>query len=184
MNELGDAMRRRRNDLQLSLSDVARASGVSAAMLSEVERGKKSPTIRVLSHVAEALRCSISDLLGDVATVAPRITRAAARKRLADPESGIERVTLSDELLGEGLDVILYRLPAGSDTGPFAPHRSGVREHLVVVRGKVEVHVGTETTRLGVDDSITYTADVAHRYRNAGKGAAELFLVIDARAAK
>jgi mannose-6-phosphate isomerase-like protein (cupin superfamily) len=123
----------------------------------------------VLSHIAEALRCSISDLLGDVEKVGPRITNATARKRIVDPESGIERVTLSDELLEQGIDVILYRLPAGTDIGPFAPPRGCVREHLVVVRGKVEVHLDGDVALLGVDDSISYSADVEHRYRNAGR---------------
>jgi transcriptional regulator with XRE-family HTH domain len=179
VNDLGEAIRKKRTQLALSLSDVATRSGVSAAMLSEVERGKKSPTIRVLSHIAEALGCSISDLLGEPSRVSPRVTLAKDRKRIVDPESGIERVSLSEALLARGIDTLLYRLPAGADTGPFAPHRSGVVETLVVVRGAVEVHVGDDVFQLAVDDSLTYGADAMHRYRNRGRSAAELFLIID-----
>ncbi len=179
MNNLGDAVRRRRNQLNLSLANVAATSGVSAAMLSDVERGKKSPTIRVLSHIAEALTCSISDLLDEGAPTPARVMRANARKRFVDPESGIERVSLSEELLAGGVDVVLYRLPGGKDTGAFAPHRRGVQEHLIVVRGKVDVHIGDDVAHLAAEDSISYAADASHRYRNPGKSMVEMILLID-----
>ncbi|MEP6733769.1 MAG: XRE family transcriptional regulator [bacterium] len=184
MKNLGDAVKRRRNELELSLSDVAARSGVSAAMLSEVERGQKSPTIRVLSHIAEALTCSISDLLGENRMSGPRLARAKSHKRFIDPESGIERVSLSDELLARGIEVLLYRLPGGEDTGPFAPHRSGVQEHLTVLRGALEIHVGSDVFQLRAEDSISYAANASHRYRNVGKSVAEMILVIDSTIAR
>lgn len=179
-NTLGASIRRRRGDLQLSLSDLAALSGVSAAMLSAVERGGKSPTIRVLSHIAEALACTISDLLDEPESPRPRVTRAASRKRVIDPESGIERVSLAGVAPIRDLDVVLYRLPPGTDTGSFAPHRTGVVEHVVVVRGQAVVHVGDTVVTLEADDSVTYAADASHRYRNEGTSTADLLLVIDA----
>lgn len=176
---LADTIKRRRAALGLSLNDLASISGVSAAMLSAVERGQKSPTIRVLSHVAEALGCSISELLTAPEAVQLRISRASSRRRVVDLESGIERVSFGGVASVDGLDVVVYRLPARTDTGTFAPHREGVVEHLVVIRGTVEVHVGDSVATLTVDDSVTYAANTTHRYRNRGTAAAELVLIID-----
>lgn len=149
-------------------------------MLSAVERGQKSPTIRVLSHVAEALGTSISELLTEPAPDQLRVVRAASRKRITDPESGVERVALGDVVSPPGIDLVLYRLPAHSDTGAFAPHRRGVVEHVVVIRGAADIDVGESIVRLATDDSMTYAANAAHRYRNPTEGVTELILVIDA----
>ncbi len=59
------ALRRLRRDRGWSLRTLAERSGVSAAMLSEIERGAKSPTVRLAYQIARALDCSISALLGD-----------------------------------------------------------------------------------------------------------------------
>lgn len=178
-NAVADAIRTRRSALELSLSELAAASGVSATMLSAVERGRKSPTIRVLSHVAEALGCSISELLAEPSPARLRIVRANSRKRIVDPETGIERVAFGGLTRHDGADLILYRLPPGTDTGAFAPHRDGVVEHVVVVRGTVEVHVGDAVATLVADDSVSYAGNASHRYRNPGRGAAELVLIVE-----
>ena len=50
--EFGDAVRHRRVALELSLGDLADRCGVSKAMLSEIETGKKNPTLRVACAIA------------------------------------------------------------------------------------------------------------------------------------
>jgi len=180
--DLGPAVRRRRRGLGLTLQELADRSGVSRAMLSDVERGAKNPTIRVACQIAEALGCSVSDLLSG-APAAPEegrisVVRGRERRVLVDPVSGVERHLLSPGP-GDGIEVVWYVVPAGAETGTFPPHRSGTREHVVVVRGRIEGRIGGDVVGLGPGDAAAFPADVPHGFRNPAAEPCEFLLVID-----
>src|SRR5260370_36804671 len=60
---LGPRMRALREAMDLSLRDLAERSGVSAPMLSQVERGETSPTLQVAERIAAGLELRLSQLL-------------------------------------------------------------------------------------------------------------------------
>jgi transcriptional regulator with XRE-family HTH domain len=179
--EVGRAVRARRRAAGLSLGALASRSGVSAAMLSEVERGLKNPTVKLAWQVARALGCSLSDLIEDEAPAGPAILRAAERRSLVDPESGVERHGWSGELRRRGLELVSYRLPPGASSGEMAPNRPGVHEWVGVTRGELALVLGGVPHRLATGDSASYAPQVALEYRNAGRGPCEFLLVSDAR---
>jgi transcriptional regulator with XRE-family HTH domain len=179
--EVGAAVRARRTAAGLSLGELAARSGVSATMLSEVERGLKNPTVRLAWQVARALGCSLSDLIEDDAPPGPSILRADRRRSLVDPETGVERHGWSGELRRRGLELVSYRLPAGASSGELAPNRAGVHEWVGVTRGELALVLAGVSHRLARGDSATYAPQVAVEYRNAGRGACEFLLVSDAR---
>jgi transcriptional regulator with XRE-family HTH domain len=181
--EVGEAVRRRRREAGLSLEELAARSGVSATMLSEVERGLKNPTVKLAWQVARALACSLSDLIEDDAAPGPAILRAAQRRSLVDAESGVERHGQSGEFRGRGLELVAYVLPPGSSTGEMAANRPGILEWVGVTRGELVLVLGGERHHLARGDSATYAPQVAVEYRNGGRGACEFLLVSDARGA-
>jgi len=173
---------RRRREAGLTLEDLSRSSGVSRTMLSEVERGQKSPTIRVACQIAEGLGCTVSELLGEPAEAHVTILRRRDRNKFTDPSSGVERHVLSTSLAARSLEVVWYVIPAGRATGEFPPHRPGVVEHVTVVSGKVEVRIGQERLVLSAGDSATYPADVTHQFRALVRRKCEILLLIDSSA--
>lgn len=181
-SHLADTVRRRRLDAGLTLEQLASRSGVSRTMLSDVERGHKSPTIRVASQIAAGLDCTVSDLLDEPPGARVTVLRKRERSRFIDPESGVERHVLSTSLAGRSLEVVCYVIPAGKETGEFPPHRHGVVELLTVVAGELELRLASERFVLKQGDSVTYQADVPHQYRALGRRTCELLLVIDSSA--
>lgn len=179
--DLGNEIRSRRVAAELTLDALAARSGVSRAMLSEIERGTKNPTIRVLAQVAEGLGCTVSQLLGDPAppAAALEVVRAAARRSLLDPDSGVERGQLAPALMRRGLEVVWYDLPPGQETGEFPPHRPGVEEHLTVVRGRLDCRIGDRRCSLAAGDALWFRADVPHAFRNPGSEPCSYLLLID-----
>ncbi len=181
---LGAAVRRRRLALDLTLDGLATRSGVSRAMLSDVERGAKSPTIRVACQIAGGLGCSVSDLLGgppaEHGEDAVSVVRERDRQVLVDPVSGVERHVLSPSSRRRGIEVVWYVVPPGKETGEFPPHQLGTREHITVVRGRLEGRIGDGEVRLTVGDSAAFPADIPHGFRNRGTEPCEFLLVIDA----
>jgi transcriptional regulator with XRE-family HTH domain len=180
---LGGAVRQWRLTLGLTLDGLAARSGVSRAMLSDVERGAKSPTIRVLCQIAEGLGCSVSDLLsgppGDRPNDVVSILRAPDRPVLVDPDSGVERRLLSPNPRRAGVEVVLYVVPPGRETGEFPPHRPGTREHVTVMRGELVGRIGEIEIGLSTGDSAAFPADVPHGFRNPAAEPCEFLLVID-----
>jgi transcriptional regulator with XRE-family HTH domain len=176
----GHSLRARRQELRLTLVALARRSGVSAAMLSEVERDRKSPSIRVACKIAEGLRCAVSELLTEDVPRGVTIEGRRERRRLVDPATGIERHALAPRLLARGIEVVWYVVPRGRSSGRFARGRPGRIAHATVVKGVLESITPDQRYRLRPGDSITYPAGVEHEFRNVGRGACEFLLVIDA----
>jgi len=63
--EIGGNIHARRLRRGLTLQDLADETGVSRAMISEIERGSKNPTVRIALQLAAGLGCTVSELLGE-----------------------------------------------------------------------------------------------------------------------
>jgi transcriptional regulator with XRE-family HTH domain len=178
---VGSRVRALRESLDFSLRDLAERSGVSAPMLSQVERGETSPTLAVAGRIAAGLDLSLSQLLrldedGHVVVV----RRGAGRKR----RRGGHRVEeLTPPLPGQRADVSRHRLEPGAATGGTADppiHEPGSRETAVVLDGTVTLVVEGERRELRTGDSVTFDADLAHHFSNDGEAPAELLAVVAA----
>jgi len=167
--------------MDLSLRDLAERSGVSAPMLSQVERGTTSPTLAVAARIATGLDLSLSQLLrldedGHVVVV----RRGQGRKR----RRGGHRVEeLTPPLPGQRADVSLHRLGRGAVTGGADDppiHEPGSRETAVVLEGGVTLAVDGERHQLRAGDSVTFDADLPHHFENSGDERAVLLAVVSA----
>ncbi len=179
--ELGDNIRARRGSSGMTLQALSKRVGVSRAMLSDVERGRKNPTIKIVSQIAEGLGCTVSELLGEeqsrtLETI--QVLREDSRQVLIDPRSYVERHLLSPPLLRKGIEVIWYTIPPGQSTGAFAAHKPGVTEHITVVQGQLYCHLAEEEIMLKIGDSVYFRADIEHSFYNPGEEVCHYFLLI------
>ena len=62
---VGKNIRIRREERRLSQKEVAKMTGISQAMLCQIERGTKNPSIQISKEIADILGCSMEDLLSD-----------------------------------------------------------------------------------------------------------------------
>jgi quercetin dioxygenase-like cupin family protein/DNA-binding XRE family transcriptional regulator len=165
----------------LSLRDLAQRSGVSAPMLSQVERGEASPTLAIATRIAAGLDLTLSQLLRldeDRHLVITR--RGEGRKRR---RRGHVVEELSPPLPGQRAEVSLHRLEPGATTGGADDppiHEPGSRETLHVEDGTVTLWVDGEAHELGAGDSVTFDADLPHRLENVGDSEARLLAVVSA----
>jgi XRE family transcriptional regulator, regulator of sulfur utilization len=180
-NALGARVRSLREAMGLSLRDLAERTGVSAPMLSQVERGTTSPTLAVAARIATGLDLSLSQLLRldeDGHVVVVRRGRGRKRRR------GGHRVEeLTPPLPGQRADVSLHRLGRGAVTGGADDppiHEPGSRETAVVLEGTVTLAVDGERHQLRAGDSVTCDADLPHHFENNGEQPAELLAVVAA----
>jgi transcriptional regulator with XRE-family HTH domain len=175
---LGPNLRRLRSKRGLSLERLARRSGVSRAMLSQIELGQSAPTINLLWKIARALEVPFSSLIdrgtNDVATVLP----ARSGKLLANQEGTFtSRALFPFDERRNRTEFYELRLKAAGEE-QAQPHPPGTTENLVVTAGAVEIEVDHVAHRLEIGDAILFGADVPHRYRNTGSAEAVMYLVM------
>jgi XRE family transcriptional regulator, regulator of sulfur utilization len=170
-----------REAMGLSLRDLAERSGVSAPMLSQVERGETSPTLAVAARIAAGLELTLSQLLRlDEDRHVVVVRRGEGRKRR---RSGHRVEELTPPLPGQRADVSIHRLDPGAMTGgPGDPpiHEPGSRETAVVLDGAPTLVVDGERHELRAGDSVTFDADLAHHFENNASHPAELLAVVAA----
>jgi transcriptional regulator with XRE-family HTH domain len=160
MAVLAGAIRREREAAQLSLSELARRSGLAKSTLSQLEAGLGNPGLETLWALANALAIPVSRLM-----TAPRrpvrVMRLddGAPTRSAEADYGV--VLLADQTPGSRRD--LYRVTAqpGSVRRSSA-HAAGTVEHVVICRGQASVGPESAPVTLSCGDYITYAADVPH----------------------
>lgn len=180
-HRLGARVRALREGMDLSLRDLAGRADVSAATLSQVERGESSPSIAVASRIADGLELSLSQLLRLDEGRNVAIVRSGSGRRQERSGHAVEELT--PPLPGQRADVSLHLLSPGAATGgPDDPpiHEPGSRETIVVLDGEVELVVDGVPDRLAAGDSATFDADLPHHLHNPGAEPARLLAVVAA----
>jgi XRE family transcriptional regulator, regulator of sulfur utilization len=166
----------------LSLRDLATRCGVSAPMLSQVERGEASPTLAVAARIAAGLELSLSQLLrldegGTVSVVRagdpkPASQRGGHRTEVLTPPLPGQRVELSRHTLAPGAAT------GGADDPPM--HEPGARETVHVEDGALALCIDGARHDLGAGDTVTFDADLPHHFENPGTAPATFLAVVAA----
>jgi transcriptional regulator with XRE-family HTH domain len=166
----------------LSLRELAERCGVSAQMLSQVERGETSPTLVVAERIAAGMELSLSQLLRLDDADGVSIVRRSERRR-GGGRHGHRYEVLTPPLPGLRAEISLHTLAEGASTGgPDDPpmHEPGARETAVVLAGRVRLVCGGSPHELAEGDAVTFDADLPHRFENAGPGESRFFAVVAA----
>lgn len=175
---LGRRVRGLRSAHGWSLETLARASGVSRSMLSDIEREQANPTLAVTLRIARAFGLSLGELLeSPEASTALTVIRADDRAHLYRSDPDVQIRTLSPLNLEKDVELYEIRLRVGGALRS-APHYEGTREFLAVQKGQVRVESAGDAETLGAGDSATYRADVPHAILNSGRHEAIVFLVV------
>jgi transcriptional regulator with XRE-family HTH domain len=174
---VGANLRRLRTRRGLSLERLAQISGVSRAMLGQIELGQSAPTINVLWKIARALEVTFSALISARTQSGALVLRAQESKILTSKDRSFSSRALFPFDEPRRVEFYELRLSAGSVEDADA-HPPGTSENLVVTAGTIEIDVAGDTHRLEAGDSILFEADTPHAYRNAGRTEAVMYLVM------
>lgn len=149
-----------------SLDKTALATGVSKAMLGQIEREESSPTIATLWKIATGFEVSFSSFIEKTDSASSEAMYRTGQVQTIHPDDKKIRVLslfpfepqLNFELF------IIELLPGCEHLSP--PHKKGVIEHVVVVQGKMEVLVDGKWQKLSDGEGIRFNANQTHGYRN------------------
>lgn len=174
---IGRNLRRLRTRHGYSLERLATASGVSRAMLGQIELGKSVPTISLLWKVARALDVPFSALNIDTPPSSTVVLRGDKAKVLRSADGSFSSRALFP-YDGER-SVEFYEMELGPHAEEHADaHAPGTLENLIVTEGEIEIVAGGESNTLKEKDALIFQADVPHTYRNTGSKKAVFYLVM------
>jgi transcriptional regulator with XRE-family HTH domain len=164
---IGTRIRQMRSERGFTLQALADMTGLSASLLSLVERGKTSPSIGTLVAVAHALGVHMADLVPGAPPGAEiPVVRADEQPVYSTPE-GVNRRILCDDRV-RGLEVALNEYTSGGRSADASLHHDGY-EYGVVIEGVLTVDVDGEAYELNPGDSIAYNSSRPHRIKNHGR---------------
>jgi transcriptional regulator with XRE-family HTH domain len=178
---VGRRVRSLREARGLSLRDLAQRSGVSAPMLSQVERGETSPTLAVAQRIASGLDLPLSTLLRLDERQHVVLVRNSDRRAARHDGHVVEELTRA--LPGERASVTAHTLKPGARTdGPHdrPVHSPGSRETVVLQTGRLILVIDEERYVLADGDAVTFDADLPHHFENPGRRPAIFLAVVTA----
>lgn len=160
----------------MSLDDLARASGVSRAALSQIETNKTNPTIGLLWKVAVGFGIPFSEMIGEVQRSAS-ILRRAESQTLVSTDGKFHSRPLAPAGANPFVELYELRLAARARHVSEA-HAAGTREIVIVLTGGLRLITGDTSYELGAGDSVLFAADQSHVYENPGASEARYHDVI------
>ena len=177
---IGERVRALREASGLSLRDLAERSGVSAPMLSQVERGDTSPTITVAARIALGLELTLSQLLRLDEGGTVTIVRPGQRRRGGSARRRHTYEVLTAPRPGQRAELSRHTLAAGGSTGAADDppmHEPGSRETAFVESGSVVLVCDGQRHQLDAGDCVTFDADLPHHFENPA-GEPAVFLAV------
>jgi transcriptional regulator with XRE-family HTH domain len=179
VNSIGMRVRSLRTARGLGLRELARRTGITASMLSQIERGGVNPSVGTLFRLADCLGTTTDYFFQGESEkeAADIVVRQESRARI-ELSGGVvwERLTPTDEHDIEFMHTIY---PPGAVSAPELMRHSG-RDYGVLIRGQLNVTVGFATHTLNPGDAIAFDASMPHRLANPGPGEAEtIWIVLD-----
>jgi transcriptional regulator with XRE-family HTH domain len=168
--EVGQRLRTMRQRREWTLQDLSSRTNISVGMLSQIERGMSSPSIRTLQRVAEVFAVPIGWFFSDFPAGASEgpswLLRRTNRRLLALTGQGITKELLSP--MGDGLlELILITIQPGGSSGP-SPYTHAGEDAGTVLEGSLKLEVDGESVLLHPGDAFRFASTRPHRFENPG----------------
>lgn len=175
LSEISRRVRAWREELGLSLHELASRSDVAASTIQKVETGQMVPSVAVMMKIARGLDRRPTELIADQAEESDVVVLRAKEHPTIGAVSRVRVERLSGDLFDPAIEVWRIRLQPGAGSGKRAYTYDG-EEVVVCEEGTLSFEVGDEEHVLGPGDSLHFKAGIPHRWWNSG-GTATRFLV-------
>ncbi|GAA3856165.1 XRE family transcriptional regulator [Saccharothrix violaceirubra] len=154
------SLRRERERVGLSLSELAKRAGVAKSTLSQLEAGNGNPSVETLWALGVALDVPFSRLV-DPPVRQVTVIRAGEGAAVHSERAPYTATLLSSCPPGARRDIYVLNLEPGAPR-ESQPHMAGTREHMVVSTGRVRAGLTDDPVDLGPGDYLVYPGDLPH----------------------
>jgi len=166
--EIGSKIREVRKQKGLTLKDVARVTGVTVSLLSQIENGKVQPSLSSLWAISKALATPVAFFFGQDTTEPMSPVVRASEPRVVKTQNGLTYNLLSQKVAESNVELLRIEFEKGATTDGL--HQHDGFECGLVLEGKLEVVTDTDRHILNKGDSITLDSTAPHDMRNIAEG--------------
>jgi quercetin dioxygenase-like cupin family protein len=170
---IADLMCARRMQLRLTLTDVAKRSGLSVPFLSQVEKGQKGLSVSSLKSIADALEVSMNYFL-ETEDEDEHVHSLDDLHYFGLSGSKVRYARLGSRTKERELEPLFVVIPPGHES-ELSKHTG--EEFFYVLKGELTVQVGKKNYKLGAGNTIHYKSTVRHGWRNEGSEEVQLISV-------
>lgn len=173
---IGQRLKAVRVSNRMSQRELARKSGVTNGMISQIEGNSTSPSVSSLKRILDAIPMSMSEFFANETDGAKQVFFRASELRELNPNAIIARNSgdvskLSLRQVGNDrnstIQMLYERYAPGSSTGIDLYSHNG-EEAGIVISGSIEVTVGDQSATLGPGDAYSFECRNPHRFHNTG----------------
>ncbi len=175
--QVGRNILNQRKLLGISLDELARRSGVSKSMLSQIERDKANPTVITIWKIALALGLPVQKLMESSSSNIVEVIRSDDAPIIYS-EDKLCKIRINSPIhLTDNLELYQMTFKPGGKNASM-PHVQKAEEFLTVIEGKIKVTSGDYSSILQKGDTCRYRADSEHTIENVSKSDSEAYLVV------
>jgi transcriptional regulator with XRE-family HTH domain len=178
MIRLGERIRRKREMLNMPLSELSKKVGISISALSQIENAKAFPSVLTLKTIAVSLFTTVGDLIGENETLTNNpLIKADNVKFVKVNNSGTSQYLLSHHDNSKQMEPYLMTFIKNSDSEEIMIEHPG-QEFIYILEGKLMMTIGEIKYILEKNDSLYYNSSIAHSIKNIGDGSARIIWII------
>lgn len=180
MDFLGDRIKKRRESLNIQAGELANSIGVSASLISQIERARAYPSILTLKKIADALHITVGELIGEQSNLNSHpLVKKSKKKFVKKNKSGTKSYLLSHHDQSKLMDPFLLEFKENGDSSEIMTTRNPGQEYIYVLAGKFKVQVGSAEYQISQGDSFYFTSDENHLFTNIYKGSSQFLWVVN-----
>ena len=150
---IGQRLKKRRTELNLSLRALASQTDLTAAFLSQVERGVSNPSLNTLRRIADCMKVPMLYFLAERPNPSP-VVRVQERSQIELDDSAVTYEMLSPDLSGSFVTIQGFLKPGNENI--VRPLSIDTEEMVLVLNGRLLVGIGNEEFTLDSGDCITF----------------------------
>ena len=165
-----------RMERNLSLTQLSEVSGVSKAMLSDIEKGNGNPTINTIWKIANGLKVPYTKLMDGVDNKATLVRKCDAPSQSGETDD--YKVYCYYPTTPTRNFELFYVELQGNSSNSSIGHSDKAQEYVFIIEGQLTIKTDNTEYILEKGDSLTFDSSIAHTYFNS-KNDIALFMVIN-----
>ena len=179
MDQMGKRIKRIRESLGFQMKELSVNIGVTSSLISQIEKGKAFPSIVTLKKIAEALRTTVGELIGENENqITHPLLRSGERRFAKKNTNGTSSYLLSYHFPSKQIEPYLIQFGKDSNSKGIMTSNFPGQEFCFVLKGIFEVTIEENSYNLKEGDGFYFNSNKSHLFKNISDDNAELLWII------
>ena len=179
MDLMGKRIKKKRESFGYLIKDLSAQIGVTSSLISQIEKGKAYPSIVTLKKIANALKTTVGELIGEHENLSQKpLLKSNERRFVKKNRNGTTLHMLSYHDPSKQIEPYLIHYTKDSTSKGIMTSKFPGQEFCFVLKGQFEVVVNKKQYLLNKDDGFYFNSKLPHLFKNTSNKEAEMLWII------